>query len=449
MSSSAQPERITVRFFTSAALRPHEEVDGEVVQWLPRSITVEFVGDRPVTGVWRSDDGDRRVCWYGTEPSAALLAAHEERYGDEPFWIVDRSHAHGRRVVVSECDGAGRQVARRTWELDRNYMPSREEEQAPDGAPRVARRYECTSNGTVYAGTEQRPGAAEITMERPIAFPIRELAGEPFPCGGTITRGGPRLVASIMQNSYQGRLLAVYQQGTTWKRGLATISTSKSAWSSDIRPIIDFADDGVAALVKLGELQHARRDGYPFFGIVEALPDGRTLDEIVVERPLSLDDALAVAIEVAAVARRAHAAGHQLGGIRPELVYLRSENGQLRLAGIAHRGPSVIGQTYSGEQIRWPPIFAMDFSSPDDARGLAQLVWYALTGGHPFLAADDLRWNPTWNEFRHDCRHRQRWTGPAVIGPVLKRVLFDSGGNAPVFDELVGELDRVRTRGWR
>ena len=52
----------TVRFFTSAALRKREEVPGEAVDWLPRSITVEYDGDQPVTGVWRSRRGARRVC---------------------------------------------------------------------------------------------------------------------------------------------------------------------------------------------------------------------------------------------------------------------------------------------------------------------------------------------------------------------------------------------------
>ena len=69
-----------VRFFTSAALRPHEEVAGEVVKWLPRSITVEYDGDHPRTGVWRSEKGARRICWYCVAGQAEIQAMHEERY---------------------------------------------------------------------------------------------------------------------------------------------------------------------------------------------------------------------------------------------------------------------------------------------------------------------------------------------------------------------------------
>jgi len=262
------------------------------------------------------------------------------------------------------------------------------------------------------------------------------------PCGGAIGRDGPRLVAPIQQNSYQGRYWAVYREGPIWKRGLATIATSKRAWPAELSPILDFSGNGIAPLVEVGELVHPRRAGYPFFGVVEAFPDGETLEERVRREPLSLHGALALALDVAVVARRAHEAGHPLGGIRPELICVRERDGEVSLVGIAHRGPAVLSTTYSGEQIRWPPIFAADFSSSDDARGLAQLVWFTLTGTHPFLAPDDCRWDPSWNEFRHQRRRRQPWTGPPTIGRVLEHALFDS---SPVgFDVLVDELSRLR-----
>jgi hypothetical protein len=99
----------TVRFFTSAALRRREEVPGEAVDWLPRSITVEYDNNQPVTGVWRSRRGARRVCWYAEQVTPALIAAHEERYGDEPFWVIDRAELRDRRVTT--CTSATAQVA--------------------------------------------------------------------------------------------------------------------------------------------------------------------------------------------------------------------------------------------------------------------------------------------------------------------------------------------------
>jgi hypothetical protein len=444
MSTSEPNEGSSVRFFTSATLRPQEEVPGEVVGWLPTFIAVEYEGGRPVTGVWKSVTGGRRVCWYAAGPTADLVEAHAERYEAEPFWIVDRSETASRRVRVIECDGAGHPQVVKRWEFDVAGMPTRLEQSTSDSASGGIRTFRCTSDGTVYAASEHRPGAATVALDRPIAFPIAELAGEPFPCGGTIGKEGPRLVEPIIANSYQARMFAVYRDGADWKRGLATMATSKAAWSEETRPVLEIQHPKIAPLVQVGALVDRRHQGYSFFGVVEALPNGRTLDDVVCERPLGTGNALALALEIAEVARVAHARGHQLGGIRPELVYVNGSDAGFRLSAIAHRGPSVISATYSGEQVRWPPVFACDFSSPDDARGLAQLVWYALTGAHPFLAPDDMRWDESWNEFRHRRTRRQPWSGPAAVGEVLERVLFEAAPEKTGFEWLVGELHRLR-----
>lgn len=444
MSTDEPNEDPSVRFFTSATLRTQEEVPGEVVGWLPSFIAVQYEGARPVTGVWRSVTGGRRVCWYAPESTADLFEAHSERYENEPFWIVDRTEAASRRVRVIECDSSGRPQVERRWEFDPAGMPTRLEQRTSDGAVVAIRTFRCTSDGTVYAASEHRAGVADVALERPIAFPMVELAGEPFPCGGTIGKEGPRLVETITANSYQARMFAVYRDGADWKRGLATMATSKAAWSEETRPVLEIQHPKIAPLVHVGALVDRRHQGYSFVGVVEAVPDGRTLDDAVRERPLRTANALALALEIADVARVAHARGHQLGGIRPELVYVNGSDAEFRLSAIAHRGPSVISATYSGEQVRWPPVFACDFSSPDDARGLAQLVWYALTGGHPFLAPDDMRWNETWNEFRHRRTRRQPWTGPKAVGEVLEPVLVEGTSENPGFEWLVGELQRLR-----
>ena len=51
-----------VRFFTSAALRPQEEVDGETVRWLPAWCVVEYEDGRPLVGTWQSKADTRRIC---------------------------------------------------------------------------------------------------------------------------------------------------------------------------------------------------------------------------------------------------------------------------------------------------------------------------------------------------------------------------------------------------
>ena len=431
----------SVRFFTSAALRKREEVPGEAVDWLPRSITVEYDGDQPVTGVWRSRRGARRVCWYAAEVTPALVAAHDERYGDEPFWVIDRSALRDRRVTTHECDGEGRVKAVRSWQFDEAQMPTHEEERDAVGRIALTRNYKCVYLGVAVRKTEQRPGAAPVDLPRPHRFPAPELAGEPFPCGGTIGAGGPRIIETLVQNQWQGRFVTIDRESGTWRRGLATTATSKG-WKPAIHPVLDFTDPQIAPQIRAGELLDYRYNGYAALGVVEAMPEGRDLDTVVQAGTLAPRTALALALEVAAVAQRAHARGHQLGGIRPELIYVRETEGGVALTQIAHRGPAILSQYYGGEAILFPPRpFIAEFSTTDDATGLAVTLWYMITGGHPWIAPQNLRWDDSWREFRQHIRTRQPWTGPARLGNILEVALFDG---APVpFDVLVATLRAV------
>ncbi len=438
MRDSDQDETATVRFFTSAALRPEEEVPGEISQWLPRWISVEYEGSRPVCGVWQSAEGQRRICWYAREHSTEIARSHLERYGEEPFWILDVSTPQAALPVI-ECDHEGRLVARRLWTFDEWRMPVHEEERTPDGGIVLTREYDCVEIGVVVGLTERRPGRPDTEHDRPIRFPIAELAGEPYPCGRRISENGPRLIQPIAQNQYQGRFLAVYQDGTVWKRGIATIATNRYAWPREIDPIVNFDTQDVAPLVKAGALVPRWRGNYPFFGVVEVLPEGHTLDEIVADKPFVLAEALRIAIQLAGVARRAHAKGLQLGALRPELVYLRADESGWTLSAVIPRGQAMIDATYSGEGVRLPHVFAKDFSTKNDTQGLAQLLWFALTGGHPYVAPDEMRNPQAWTAYERGRARRQPWTGPAVVGPLLERAVFESGD----FESFVTEIARL------
>jgi hypothetical protein len=432
-----------VRFFTSAALRQHEEVAGEIVHWLPRWITVEYDGERPVLGTWTTANGRRRICWYAAQPTPELLLAHTERFDDEPFWIVDRSELGQGRVAVFECDSRGAVQAYRLWDFDRLDMPRSEEERTPDGELRVRRTYECVSDGMVCERTEAAYGNAPIVLPRPHAFPIPELAGEPFPCGRRLRGAGvdieARIVESIEHNYHQARAFVVFQRGGTWCRGVATIATTKSGWCEEARLFLELGGPFVAPLVLAGRLEGKLSRGYPFFGVVEELPQGRPLRELIEEESVTAHDAIAIAVEVGETARRAHQRGHQLGGIRPELVYAQRVGSTLALTGVAHRGPAVIERTYAGEAVVWPPVPQCEWSSENDVQGLAQLVWYLTTGTHPFLAREDICWNESWGGDRHRRRQRQPWTGPATLGALLERVLFDEPGEVNL-ERLLAEL---------
>jgi hypothetical protein len=183
----------------------------------------------------------------------------------------------------------------------------------------------------------------------------------------------------------------------------------------------------------------------PFWAITELVPDGATVEQIVESRPLEQADAVQLALRVGEVARLAHDQGHDLGGgIRPELVYLRREATGFQLSALLHRAPALLRATRQGEAILIPPApFACDFSHEDDVTGLAQLLWYMVTGGHPFLAPEDLRWDASWTSFRHENRQRQPWRGPAALGPLLERALFAERGQRPSLPEFLAQLGRV------
>jgi hypothetical protein len=445
IESIAEPT--SVRFFTSASLRPHEEVPGEVVEWLPRAITVEFAGDRPVAGVWRSIKGERRVCWYSNEVSDQLRSSHAERYGDEAFWVIDRAGLGERRLRIFECDENGLVHGVRVWEFDALDMPRREEERAADGSARVVRTYECVSDGVVCEKTEALPGQSAIVLPRPHRFPAAELAGEPFPCGrhlrGVSSADGARLLESIQHNDHQAIAFAAYRRAGEWRRGVVTIAAGKGGWNAETRRLMELDGPGLAPLILTGRLEGKLPPRYPLFGVLEGIPDGQPMEELVAARLVTVDDAIAIALEVGHVAKRAHEQGVQLGTIRPDLVYARRVDDRLALTQIMDRGPAVIEQTYAGESVLWPPVPAADWSSDGDVRGLAQLVWYGATGTHPFLAPDDVRWDPSWNELRHSRRRRQPWTGSASLGALLERVLFESGDSTSL-EAFLGELAQLR-----
>ena len=105
--------------------------------------------------------------------------------------------------------------------------------------------------------------------------------------------------------------------------------------------------------------------------MLEACPDGESIETIVSRGSIAPADAVALALLVADVLRRVAGGSRPLGAIRPELVYARPGAGGLTLTGVMHRGPVIAWVTYAGEAVLVPPLFDADFSSQDDVAGLA------------------------------------------------------------------------------
>jgi|JI10StandDraft_1071094.scaffolds.fasta_scaffold55710_3 hypothetical protein len=427
-----------VRFFTSAALRPQEEVDGETVRWLPAWCVVEYEDGRPLVGTWQSKADTRRICWYRTaDRRSDSHALHAERFGDEPYWVVTLRPAGDRRFDVEERDIDGAVGARRVWTFDRDEMPALEEEFDATGVLRCRRRYQCIAWGAVIGVEEQRaPAFQTVDLGRPAVFPIPELAGEPYPCGGRV--GSARIVEVLSQNVCQGRYAVVAKVDGVWRRGVATLAVMRGGMATAARRIVDLSDPMLAVELGRGQLEHPRQQGRAFEGVVEAYPDGESLETIVARARVTPAAAVSLAVQIADVLRRVAPVGKALGAIRPELVYARSAGDALSLTGIMHRGPAVAESVYAGEAVLVPPLFPTDFASSDDVAGLAQLVWHMVTGRHPWYAADDVRWQIAWDDFHEQRRQRQAWTGPATLAGPLEEAIFAE--KRPGLDRFVADL---------
>ena len=414
----------SVRFFASAALRPQEEIDGEMAGLLPRWAVVEYELGAPLTGIWRSSDGARRVIWYQCDRLRRdVHALHEERYGDEAYWVVTLPGASDRAFDVEARGADGALLQRRVWTFDRDDMPTTEEEYDARGALRCRRRYQCVPWGVVIGVEEERaPAFTPIASGRQDGFPIPELAGEPYPCGGHV--GAARIVEVISQNVCQGRYRAVTKFGGAWQAAVATLVSMPGGLPADARWWLDLADPMLAPELGRGRLEHPRQRGEALRGVVEACPEGEAIEAIVARSPVAPSVAVSLAVQIADVLRRVMPDGRGLGAMRPELVYARPDGLSLALTGIMHRGPALVAATSAGEAVLVPPVFLTDFSSPDDVAGLAQLVWFMVTGGHPWYELSDVRWQLAWDDFHEQRRRRQLWGGPATLGATLEHAIF-------------------------
>lgn len=439
----------TIRFFTTLMLRPGEEVDASIVPWLDRWATVEFDGDRPVTGVWLNKAGARRVCWYGPATDAEWRDAHRERHGEEPCWLLRREvDAEGELgAMVEECDDQLDLVARYVWTFDIVGMPATAQVFDRAGNLVLSQRY-IRSDRVADFVRERRSPSDHETESRLYEIPVPELSAEPFPCGGTIVGAEVRVIGPIAENWLQGRYLSICRWDGAWRPAIATLAFVGDGRLAP-RSILSFAGEFVAPLVGEGDVHHPRWPGWdmPLRGVAELLPGGSTVEEIVESAPVDAPDAVRIVSIVGDVARRALESGNDLGGgIRPELIYLRRGATGFELSGMLHRGAAVLAATRRGEAILFPPnSFPCDFSHRDDVTGLAQLLWYMVTGGHPFLAQEDIRWNASWDSFRHQNRRRQPWRGPSGLQPLLERTLFHDG-EPPTLAEFLAELRRVHER---
>jgi hypothetical protein len=196
-------------------------------------------------------------------------------------------------------------------------------------------------------------------------YEVAELAGGRWTIGAPL-RGGP----DRGQFRAAGVEPALVSVGAPQRRPLAQVEQE-----------LGYSVPGVAPLLAVTDVVI---EGVPYHALIEGEPPGRALTD---DAPANRR---AVARELAEIVARAHAAGHVLVGIRPELVYFEDE----RCTGIAPRAePFFAGMTERCYGV--PPCFDEIYLSPEalmlrpltpasDVFSLCATLVYLLEGAHPF-----------------------------------------------------------------
>ena len=145
---------------------------------------------------------------------------------------------------------------------------------------------------------------------------------------------------------------------------------------------------GIAPLEYAGPIDAPDHIGWNGECIVEVEPRGQASIELA---PIDEKSAVQLALELLEVIGRAHAAGQVVGGIRPELVYLRRDvESRLRLAGLVPRGAMFLARAYplsSGNPpftrlytaLRDPPL-----QPAGDVFAVSMTLLHLVMGRHPF-----------------------------------------------------------------
>lgn len=201
-----------------------------------------------------------------------------------------------------------------------------------------------------------------------------------FPEGAAIANGRWTITETLRGGPDRGMFRAT---GTC--RALVTMGPPQRDDHDAVRMRLALAVPGVAPLLAITT---AAGEGVPYDVLVEGEPEGAP---VTARRP---DDPRAVARGLAATVARAHAAGHVLGGIRPELVYAAGA----AFTGVAPRAEPFLALAME-RSYGVPPCFDEVYASPEalsllpitaasDVFSLCATLVHVLEGTPPFAGAN-------------------------------------------------------------
>jgi len=228
---------------------------------------------------------------------------------------------------------------------------------------------------------------------------------EHFPLGATLGAGRFELQEELRGSSDRGQY-----RGIDHETDLPVLITL-GAKQTRSRPDLEYRVPGIAKLLHIGPLSdHAEHTG-----MVETEPNGAPISSFSSVSPV------ATALAVARIVALAHAGGHVLGGLRPELVYGYREK---TVTGIAPRCEPFLATAARRDGVA--PCFDQFFMAPEilsqpdatptpaaDVFSICAMLALWLAGEHPYQGEGVLQ------AMAISAGQRRALKIPALYGPVL------------------------------
>jgi hypothetical protein len=208
-------------------------------------------------------------------------------------------------------------------------------------------------------------------------------ADEDFPIGARLGGRDFTITERIAGEKWRGRFRGEDRAGSPV---LITVAGEQTVKLAQVRKDIELDSAGIARLRYVGQVP-----GGPgaFDAMVEDEPPGTP-----VAAPPGARAGLSLAIGLAEIVERAHAAGLVIGAFFPELIYVTADAGRLAVSGIAPRAERFI-RSAARPNYGLPDLFASPYHAPEvlaggarttasDVFSIAALTAEWTTGQFPF-----------------------------------------------------------------
>jgi serine/threonine protein kinase len=266
-----------------------------------------------------------------------------------------------------------------------------------------------------------------------------------FPLGVSIFDGLYVIESPIRGYPERGQYRARPAEDDEESHVIVTMTTRQGPSFQELEDRLAITADGVATLRGFHELEHPL--GGIYTSMMEEEPPGRPISEL--RLPLAVPAAARVARGICDALEDAHGYGWVLGTMRPELVYVEGDGGELLMTEVAPRCERFFA-TAIPTDAPTPPIFDRLYQAPEllagreptaatDVFSLTAMLAEWLTGRHPFEgdgAQSQL--------FAITAGRRRPWQGPPAQRDLVERGLAANPADRPSLHELREALESLR-----